>query len=61
MFNGTIDIMGDCIMYWVPDLIPASLSVQETIQKALRMVDESSLGFDPIRYLLLLLPCGTQP
>ena len=25
---------------------------QETIQKALRMVDESSLGFDPIRYLL---------
>ena len=24
---------------------------QETIQKALRMVDESSLGFDPIRPL----------
>lgn len=39
-------------MYWVPDPFRASLSVQDTIQKALRMVDESSLGFDPIRYLL---------
>ena len=32
-----------------------SLSIwQETIQKALRMVDEASLGFDPIRYDLEL-------
>ena len=28
--------------------------MQETIQKALRMVDESSLGFDPIRFDLEL-------
>lgn len=33
----------------------ASLSIwQETIQKALRMVDETSLGFDPIRFDLEL-------
>ena len=34
---------------------------EETIQKALRMVDESSLGFDPIRFDLELNRRNVKP
>ncbi len=61
MFNcGTMEFTGDLqslhgflpLVFWGNFSAPFDSVDQETIQKALRMVDESSLGFDPIRYLL---------
>jgi len=50
----TVDCRIGSAMQSVGEVMAIGRTFEETIQKALRMVDESSLGFDPIRFDLEL-------
>eukprot|EP00439_Symbiodinium_sp_Y106_P070103 s3034_g12.t1 len=50
----TVDARIGSAMQSVGEVMAIGRTFEETIQKALRMVDEASLGFDPIRYDLEL-------